>query len=83
MNPSTQTQSPAPAEDTKTEEVEETKKDLTSAQENEFKNLPTKSAKIRYLNAQDWKRGDIAKKLDIRYQHVRNVLVMPVKNPKS
>ncbi len=80
MNTQAQTQASEPAEETK---VEETKKDLSSAQETEFKNLPTKSAKIRFLNAQGWKRGDIAKRLGIRYQHVRNVLVMPVKNPKS
>ncbi len=83
MNTQSQTQSPAPAEDKKTEKTEEVKKALTSSQKTEYDNLPTKSAKIRYLNAQGWKRGDIAKHLDIRYQHVRNVLVMPVKNPKS
>ncbi len=85
MNPSAQTQTEEKVEDKKVEETktEETKKDLTSTQKTEFENLPTKSAKIRFLNAQGWKRGDIAKKLDIRYQHVRNVLVMPVKNPKS
>ncbi|MDP1602456.1 MAG: AbrB/MazE/SpoVT family DNA-binding domain-containing protein [Legionella sp.] len=36
--------------------------------------LPTKSAKIRALAAQGVSRADIARKLDIRYQHVRNVL---------
>lgn len=39
----------------------------------------TKSAVIRYLAAQGMKKGDIAKLLDIRYQHVRNVLVQPLK----
>ncbi len=37
--------------------------------------LPTKSAKIRALGAAGYARGDIARFLDIRYQHVRNVLV--------
>ncbi len=83
MNTQTETKSPAPAEETKTEKVEEVKKTLTSTQKTEYENLPTKSAKIRFLNALGWKRGDIAKYLDIRYQHVRNVLIMPVKNPKS
>lgn len=36
--------------------------------------LPTKSAKIRALAAEGIPRADIARKLGIRYQHVRNVL---------
>lgn len=39
--------------------------------------LPTKSAKIRRLAAAGYKRADIARYLDIRYQHVRNVLTGP------
>lgn len=42
----------------------------------------TKSSKIRYLAASGMSRGDIAKALNIRYQHVRNVLITPVKNAK-
>lgn len=45
--------------------------------------LTTKSAKIRYLNAQGMKTGEIAKTQNIIYQHVRNVLITPVKVPKS
>ena len=37
--------------------------------------LSTKSAKIRALGRAGYKRADIARFLDIRYQHVRNVLV--------
>lgn len=37
--------------------------------------LPTKSAKIRALDAAGFKRARIADFLKIRYQHVRNVLV--------
>ena len=37
--------------------------------------LPSKSRKIRALDAAGYKRADIAKFLNIRYQHVRNVLV--------
>ncbi len=37
--------------------------------------LPTKSARIRALARQGLKRAEIARALDIRYQHVRNVLV--------
>lgn len=37
--------------------------------------LTTKSEKIRALGAAGYPRTDIARFLDIRYQHVRNVLV--------
>lgn len=36
--------------------------------------LPTKSAKIRALAGAGFERADIARFLNIRYQHVRNVL---------
>lgn len=39
----------------------------------------TKSALIRYLDSQGWTRGTIAKFMGIRYQHVRNVLITPIK----
>ena len=42
----------------------------------------TTSGKIRYLDSQNLTRGQISKVLNIRYQHVRNVLITPVKNPK-
>jgi len=45
--------------------------------------MQTKSNKIRKLFELGMKRGDIARKLEIRYQHVRNVLITPVKNPKE
>lgn len=45
----------------------------------ELEALPTTSAKIRYLTAKNVKRGDIAKILGIRYQHVRNVQLQPLK----
>jgi len=45
--------------------------------------LPTTSAKIRYLAGKEMSRGDISRALNIRYQHVRNVLITPVKNPKA
>lgn len=40
--------------------------------------LPSKSAKIRVLAEAGVPRADIARFLDIRYQHVRNVLTGPV-----
>ena len=39
----------------------------------------TKSGVIRFLAALGYKRGDIARFLDIRYQHVRNVLMQTPK----
>jgi hypothetical protein len=57
--------------------------ELTKAQKTALDQLTTKSAKIRYLNSIEMSRGDIARYLGIRYQHVRNVLITPVKNPRS
>lgn len=39
----------------------------------------TKSDKIRKLLASGLKRAEVAKALGIRYQHVRNVELMPLK----
>lgn len=35
----------------------------------------TKSSRIRFLNSKGFTRSQIAGRLNIRYQHVRNVLV--------
>ena len=43
----------------------------------------TKSDKIRALADAGYERADIARYLDIRYQHVRNVLVTPVKKKRG
>lgn len=56
---------------------------LNKAQTTALNALTTTSGKIRYLTSLDWKRGDIARYLGIRYQHVRNVQITPVKNPKQ
>jgi len=42
--------------------------------------ITTVSGKIRYLDSCGVKRGDIAKTLGKRYQHVRNVLITPLKS---
>ena len=42
-------------------------------------NLTTTSSKIRYLLSEGKKRGEVAKILEIRYQHVRNVELQPLK----
>jgi len=41
--------------------------------------LSSTSARIRYLDSKGLKRGQIAKTLNKRYQHVRNVLITPLK----
>lgn len=41
--------------------------------------ITTVSGKIRYLASTGMTRGEIAKKLNKRYQHVRNVLTQPLK----
>ena len=51
--------------------------------DNELAKFTTMSAKIRYLNSQRMSRGAIAKKLNIRYQWVRNVLITEVGKPKE
>ena len=39
----------------------------------------TKSGMVRFLSAEGFDRGTIAKYMGIRYQHVRNILVTPIK----
>lgn len=41
--------------------------------------LPTTSARMRHLENQGMSRGDIARVLGKRYQHVKNVLDKPLK----
>lgn len=55
---------------------------LNKTDSNQLESLSTTSSKIRYLNSKEFSRGDISRILGIRYQHVRNVLITPVKNPK-
>jgi len=38
-----------------------------------------KSPMIRHLSSEGYDRGQIAKMMGIRYQHVRNVLITPIK----
>lgn len=52
---------------------------LTQAQREVVDSTNSKSAKIRALLASGMKRGDVAKTLGIRYQHVRNVELTPLK----
>lgn len=41
----------------------------------------TTSQAIRFLNAEGKTRSEISKILNVRYQHVRNVLITPIKKP--
>lgn len=56
---------------------------VQSQEENKFSKydqLPTKSAKIRAMYDDGIKKTIIASYLGIRYQHVRNVLMTPLKS---
>lgn len=44
--------------------------------------LGTKSAAIRLLLSEGKTRSEVAKMLKIRYQHVRNVEITPIKKQK-
>lgn len=55
---------------------------LSKAQVASLTKLPTKSAKIRFLTDLKWSRSQIATKLGIRYQHVRNVQITPIKTQR-
>lgn len=45
----------------------------------ELDTLTTTAAKIRFLHAANYSKGDIGRILNIRYQWVRNVLNTPLK----
>jgi hypothetical protein len=53
---------------------------LSAKVQAEYDALVTKSAKIRFLKSQGMSTGDIARVMNIRYQHVRNVLITPLKS---
>ena len=56
---------------------------LTAAQQKKYDTLTTKSARIRMLDTLGYSRSEIAKSMEILYQHVRNVLITPVAKPKQ
>ncbi len=60
-----------------------TKTTTTNTIDSTLASFKTTSAKIRYLASLNWPRGQIAKKLGIKYQWVRNVLITEVKTPKE
>lgn len=61
-------------------------KTLTEKQKSSMKKIvvgcETKSSKIRLLSSKGYERADISRFLDIRYQHVRNVLVQKLQKTK-
>ncbi len=56
---------------------------ITASNRTKLKALPTTSARIRFLDKQGFSRSEIAVELDKRYQHVRNVLITPIKKERS
>lgn len=58
--------------------IEIAKTKVTKEQQETVEKLPSKSAKIRYLNTQDYTTGEIRDILGIIYQHVYNVLHTPL-----
>lgn len=62
------------------EQVTDETSKLDSCVETTLDTMTTTSSKIRYLASQGMARAEIAKKLGVRYQHVRNVLTTPLKS---
>lgn len=68
---------------------EKTELKLTKAQQAEVDKLTTVSARIRYLANEGYTRGQITKLIpnakggQLLYQHVRNVLITPVKTARA
>ena len=55
------------------------KKVTITHEELEAKGLKNKSQVIRFLDSEGFSRSAIAGFLNVRYQHVRNVLITPLK----
>lgn len=64
---------------TKIEATTETTKELPTIEIMNELGYKSKSAQIRHLDLCGFDRSTIAKHLNIRYQHVRNVLITPLK----
>lgn len=62
--------------------ITKTENTLSNEVEEVLSKLATTSAKIKYLKKEGLSVGDIARVLNIRYQHARNVLITPVKKPR-
>jgi hypothetical protein len=68
-----------------TEQVESNQVETTKVETKEeiLARFGNKSKAIRGLTNEGMSRSQIAKVLDIRYQHVRNVLVSPLKTTET
>ena len=64
---------------TKKTNTKKTTKTKAQGQPFDLTKYASKSAAIRDLASKGMSRSDIAKTIDIRYQHVRNVLETPLK----
>lgn len=62
----------------KSKSTAQTVKEEEKKEKIDLSNYPSKSAAIRDLASKNYSRAQIANLLDIRYQHVRNVLVTPL-----
>jgi hypothetical protein len=58
--------------------MKELSPEMRAEMERHIRGLPTTSAKIRLLAEKGYAKADIARCLDILYQHVRNVLNQPM-----
>jgi len=65
---------------TNTDQTNKAAQNQGAAVPKDVMDLSTTSARIRALDAKGWTRAQIAKALGKRYQHVRNVLVTPIKS---
>lgn len=65
-----------------TKKVKTAEQKVQQVQEYDLSGCETTSSKIRKLTELGMSRGQVAKHLNIRYQHVRNVLITPIKKQK-
>ena len=62
-------------QETETQDSEIQDSEIQVFKDSDLEAIKTTSDKIRFLNSFGWTRAEIAKRLGIRYQHVRGVLV--------
>lgn len=67
---------------TQTKTTKTSQINLSSTQLTHYNTLTTTSSKIRYLSSLNYTTSQISTHLQKRYQHIRNVLITPIKNPK-
>lgn len=75
------TTTPTHKEVTKKKKEDLTPLESAVAMYQNFEPETSKSQMIREMHAAGHSKADIAKAMDVRYQHVRNVLITPLKRP--